>query len=469
MYETRDLKLMQNMLYRYEYLVQRPYLNNLFCLSMCPPPSCYDPIMLLKITTLTETVTFSHFTYILNALAGLDETIGFIITSNRNQLSLYLGIKGQSSAAFSLVQNGLQQTFPDISFCSIEQSCDFLDFIFDPQKYPYLTSSLVTLNANYDSALLSDFTKLIGNTSDYIAFFLAEPIKKSDIRNTQLELYEIYDVLFYFSQSNYTHYKSDSNSTSHANAKSTTNTSGQSVTNTCGGTDTKSHSGYVNISASTPLSLISNRPLPSSTLTTQSADGSITTSTSSNTANPSTQKNINATVLINKGTHSSCATNNSEANAQNCSESNGATSTHTNSTTHTIYQALSFSRCNRRLQAAVSELTTAIERYNTLSQNTAFYFSAYFLSPNDEVSLRAAYSYVGLGQSTYDLSPNVVNYMAPNHCDYANIYQFLRSFTHPEFILPDTKLLTRNAIPITSNELINSFYLPITQSFLTPP
>ena len=468
MYETRDLKLMQDMLYQYEYLVQRPYLHELFCLPMCPPPSCYEPIHLLQLENIPETSSFSRFAYILNALAGLGKTIAFIISSNCGQQSFYIGIKGQCNFALSLFQNGILQTFTNSRFYCIENPSTFLDDLLNPNKYSNLASSLVTLNESYNSVFLSDFTQLVGTHSDYVAFFLAEPINRSDIYDTRKELCEIYDVLSYFSQSNYTYYKSESRTTAHANATSSTNTSGQSVTNTCAQNNTESHSGYVNISASTPLSL-SHRSSHSSVSTTQHSNGVVTTSTTTTTPIPtpqntssSTPKNINATVVINKGTSSSCGTNHSEANAQNCSEAKGNTSTHTNTSNNTFYQSLNFSRPNKCLQEAVTFLNTASARYNTLSRNTTFHFSTYFFSPCDEVSLRAAYSYVGLAQSSYSLSPNVVNCMASNHPDYANLYKYLRSFTHPDFLLPHTNLPTHLATPLITNELINSFYLPIT-------
>ena len=468
MYETRDLKLMQDMICKYDYLVQQPYLHELFSLPMCPPPSCYDPIQILHIQSLPETPTFNQFTYVLNALAGLNQTIGIILSSNSVKLSLYLGIKGQCSTAISLLQSGFEQTFPNSHLSYTSNSSQLLDDLFNPQNSSYVTSSIVTLNSSYDSIFLSDFIKLIGDQSDFVAFFLAEPIKRSDIHKTRQQLYEIYNVLSSFSQSNYTYYKLETQSNSHASAKSSTNTSGQSVTNTCGETDSESHSGYANVSASTPLS-ISHRLPTSSTSTTQSSDGTTTTSTTTTThtettpSNPSTtSRNINATILINKGNNSTCATNHSKANAQNCSEAKSNTSTHTNSSTCTSYQALSFSSPNIYIQDIISGLNSAIERYNMLSRTTSFHFSAYFFSSSEEVSLRAAYSYVGLGQSTYDLSPNVVNCVAPNHCDYANLYKFLRSFAHPKFTVPNTNLPTHNAIPLTSSELMNSLYLPIT-------
>lgn len=468
MYETRDHKLKQDMFYKYEYLVQRSYLHELFCLPMGLPPDSYKPIQLLKIESLPETSIFMSFSYILNALGSLGETIGFIITCNGGTLSLYLGIKEQGSTAFSLLQNGLKQTFPNGNFYSIENSCTFLDNLFNPKNYPYLTSSLVTLNPSYNSIFLRDFTNLVGNASDYVALFLAEPIKHSDIRKRLQELYEIYDVLSYFSQSNYTHYKSDANSNSHAKAQSNTTTSSESATTTCGNSNTETCSNYANISASTPLSLQINRSLPSSNSINPTTSSALTTKIEQN-AISSAPKNINTTALFNKGTSSSCAQNNSEANAQTCSESNCVTSTHTNSMTHTIYQALSFSCPNKRLLEAVASLNTAINRYNTLSRNTTFNFSTYFFSPSQEISLRAAYSYIGLSQSIDDLSPNLVNCMASNQSDYANLYKFLRSFTSPDFLLPQSNLLASNSVPLVSSELLNSLYLPITQASLTPP
>lgn len=486
MYETRNPRLLQDMFDQYEYLIQRPYLADLSCLPLCTPPNCYESIQVLKICSLPETARFGYFSYIINALASLEKTIGCILVSTCDDLSLYLCVKDCSDTAISLLQNGLLQTFPDIQICALQQSDEFLDTLFNPTAYSLLSSSLVTLNTSYDSIFLKDFTNLVGKCSKYVAFFLAEPVKRCILQDVQHKLYEIYDELSNCSQSTYTNYQSDAKTTSHSTAKGNTNSSSQSLTHTCSESNATSHNSYVNVSASTPLSLsfVQGKPrrpyqtLPNNTIspakttlpntitstntTTQSVNLSTTTSSSSCSSPHSNSKNINSTFLINKAQGSCCTLSNSEAKGQNCSESNSLTSTDGHTMSHTDYYALSFSRPNKRLQEAVSNLNEALTRYNTLSRNATFNFGAYFFSCSSEMSLRSAYSYTGLSQSSYVLSPNIVNSWASNHYDYASLYRYLRSFTHPEFTLPNTNLSVFNSTLLLSNELVNTFYLPIT-------
>ena len=135
MYKKRDAQLLHDALDRYKYLINRPYLYELSCFSSTTSTLCPSPIQILHIQSLPEISTYHYLTYILNALAALNQTIGCLLIAHRGTMSLYIIIKGECSSAFSLLQNGLSQTFPDSEFYCIDQPLEFLDDTFDFQKY----------------------------------------------------------------------------------------------------------------------------------------------------------------------------------------------------------------------------------------------------------------------------------------------------------------------------------------------
>lgn len=467
MYDTRDMNLMKDTFARYEHLIHRHYLHELSCLPSITPAFCEECIQILEIKLPSDLSTYNEFSYILDALATLDETIGCIIISRHQKLSLYIGLKGDCPPALSLLENGLLQVFPNSTFSYIDQSSSFLDNLFDPHYYPCLASSVVVPNSTYSTCLLSQFIRLMGTHSDYVAFFLAQPICKSEMLNCLNEFYDIYNILSDFSQTTYTNYKSDSKTVSNSTAKGSSNTSSESITDTCGDSHSHSHNSYVNLSSSTPLTLITHRartaPRPNndgkSASSSYESEKSIITQTSTANLSP---KNINATVLFNTARGKSSTNSSSRANGHTCGDSNSLTSTHGNSMSQTNYHSFSFSSPNKSVQDALTFLSDAILRYRTLSQHTSFCFGSYFFSPCYETSIRAAHIYTGLCQSSYTLSPNIVNHWCENNAHYASIYKCLRHFIHPEFHLPNTELTVASTIPILSSEFINNIYLPIT-------
>ena len=73
-----------------------------------------------------------------------------------------------------------------------------------------------------------------------------------------------------------------------------------------------------------------------------------------------------------------------------------------------------------------------------------------------------AYTYLGLAQSSYPLSPNVVNSWFSHDAYYPLIFDYLRQLSSPSFYLSDYKYQLSNSVPILNSELINTIYLPIT-------
>ena len=464
MYETRDVKLLQDTLSYYNCLIMNPHLHKLCELSPMEL-KCYNAsnIEIIHIHSLPEHANYMRFSYILNALSALQQTIGVLLVSTHDSFSIYLLIKGNCPFALSLLETGLKQNFPGIILKSIENPNEFLYTLFNPSCYSCLTSALTVPNATYDTLLLNNFTELIGEKSEYVALFLAEPTNKSDFRSSLNEFYKMCDVLSNFSLANYTLYKSEAKSHSNSCAECNTNSSGTSNTNTSGQGHTCSHNSYTNLSVSTPFTLIThrgtrNKPLPPSASANLKP---VNKEKCSADSTHNTPKNLNTTVLFNKAKGTSNTSNHSNAYAQTCNESKSNTSTHSNSSTNTLYQAQNFACPNKCVQDAIEALNIAICRYRLLSQNVAYHFSSYFFSSCSEMSYNTAYTYLGLTQSTYALSPNVVNSWFSHNAYYPLIFDYLRQLSSPSFYIPDYKYQLSNSIPILSDELINTIYLPI--------
>ena len=464
MYETRDVNLMQDTLSYYNFLILNPHLHKLSELSPMELKSCNAPIQVLHIQSLSDNPNYIHFSYILNALSSLQQTIGYLLISNSNSFSIYILIKGNCPFALSLLENGLRQSFPGSIITPIDQPNEFLSNLFNPSCYSCLTSALTVPNATYETLLLKDFTRLISQKSEYVAFFLAEPIHKTDLCCSLNQFYTMYNTLSNFSLTNYTYYKSDSKSNSNSCAECNTNTSGTSNTNTSGKSHMCSRNSYTNLSVSTPITLITHKSTTNQ-LISSTSNNLATTKEKSNVDTCSSNnafRNLNTTLLFNKAKGTSNTTTSSNAYAQTCNESQANTSTCSHSSTNTFYQAHNFASPNRYVQDAIESLAIAISRYKLLSQNQTYNFSSYFFSSSSEMSYNTAYTYLGLAQSSYTLSPNVVNSWFSHNAYYPLIFDHLRKLCSPSFYVPDSKYQLNNSIPILSTELINTIYYPIT-------
>ena len=454
---------MQDTLSYYNFLIINPHLHKLCELSPMELKRCNTPIQVLHIKSISDNSNYIHFSYILNALLALQQTLGFLLISNNNSFSIYILIKGNCPFALSLLENGLRQSFPHAIITPIDEPNKFLSNLFNPLRYSCLTSTLTIPNAIYETPLLKDFTGLIGQKSEYVAFFLAEPALKSDLCSSLNEFYTMHNTLSNFSLANYTYYKSNSKSNSNSCAECNTNTSGASNTNTSGESHMCSHNSYTNLSVSTPVTLITHRCANNKPLIASTSTNLLANKEKCNTDNTNnTFKNLNTTLLFNNAKGTSNTSNSSNAYAQTRNESQASTSTHGNSSTNTFYQAQSFAAPNKCVQDAIESLTIAINRYKLLSRNGAYNFSSYFFSSSSEMSYNTAYTYLGLAQSSYTLSPNAVNSWFSHNAYYSLIFDYLRQLSSPSFYIPNRKYQVSNSVPILNSELINTLYHPIT-------
>lgn len=463
MYETRDMNSMQDTLANYECLITRPHLNDLACLSPLSPCCSSEKIQIIHVKILSKQDHYEPFAYILNALGAINQTFGVLLLSHNSTISLYLFIKGNCSFALPLLENSLSQLFPESMFYIIDSPDKFLDNLFNPKNYKCISSCLTVPNTTYSSPPLISLTSLMGTTSEYAAFFLAEPVSKCCIHSTLKDFYSMYNTLSNFTLTNYTHYKSNSKCNTFSCAESNVSSMSKTDTNTCGESCSTSNNSYINVSASTPISFIaqknrSNIQAPAKDI---SIDTAKSDSTNSCTSGTNAFRNINSTILINKAKGSSETTNSSNSCAQACSDSQTNTSTKSNSSTNTIYEAHSFSCANKYMQEATESLNQAIIRYNALSKNQVFNFSSYFFSSSSAISYQASYLYLGLIQSSYTLSPNIVSSWLSDNPYYPLIFNCLRQLSSPCFEGTTNCPTISNSLPILSSELVHSIYYPV--------
>ena len=463
--QYRDENKLQEALYRYEHLVRSPYLCHLDTFTCTQLRTCTEPLHIIHIESLPNMTQINYATYLLNAFTKVNETIAVLLIAKKEKYTLYLILKGACNFAYDLLKNGLTQIFPNCVLSLVPEPKAFLETLFNPYSYTCLASSVTTLNVTYSSPFLTDFTHLVGASSKYVALFLAEPIDSYRIQATLKELYSIYDILAEFSQTNCTNYKSDAKTVSHSSSEAKTHSCGSSSTNTEGNSGSISCNTYHNISASTPFSYIAQRArtptqshsshIPQEACTLNSKD------TLCSSLSKEASKNINATILFNRanGNSTSCSSSNAEGKTSN--NALCITATHSNSMSHTDYHSFSFSSLNKYIQDCLIFLEATIKRYHDICTHNSFNFSNYFFSHEKEISLRAAYSYLGLAQSTYALSPNVVNYWFNESLEYPHIFKSLQQLNAPQFYLPDSDLIVSSSLPLLSSEIMNTMFLSI--------
>ena len=457
MYDTRDMQVLHNALIKYEQSINRPYLYELSCFPTCPPTPCALPISILQLTSLPSNTTPQHLSYILNALNGLDQIIGYIICSSSDGLSVYIGVKGANcnDVAISLLHSGLDQVSKDLTITPVPEPDKFLEALLDPNAYvtlssvtclPPLSSSsssstsrwqanrqdddntdnTIELSSTNSASLLGSFLQLMGTNSPYVALFLAVPYCKHQLYGLLDDYYDLYYTLSHFNRSNHTAASTIAKNNSQTITKSKSEANGCNNGNTQGENTSCNEGGYVNISGNTPINCFNQYTVTGSLLknkakaTVSGKSCSVTDSTSQTT------------------THS-------HSNAQLC-----ATNT-------TDSKSINFSSQDLYVENALSKIENEITRLHTLIQSHCFNFNAYFLSCSCETALRAAYNFSGLCQTAPgSLLPNAVNFWHHDNACYSQILNALKQFDLPVFCKDQHEL--SSSMLISSLEFVSCLY-----------
>lgn len=444
MFDPRNHNQLKEALAKFEALVHKICFTELNCLPVCDLKPCLHTIKLIKIETLTTSTGASFYLYVLNALGGLKNTIGYILHSSPTNLCFYIGLKGADNCctALKLLENGLKATFPNSKFkeLSPKESSALLQRLFNPEDCGCLSSAIVVPNHTdvTHAPILENFTMLMSK-EEYTALFLASPIDRCEMRLLLEELTCLFDCLSCFSQAthNFLHGLSKNGSNSSSICKTESNS--LSCTETNSSSFTCNDSAYTNITPSTALPLANTR--------------SLNISVSSNKTEGHASSNTESC--------SECKTRHfSEAKTSHC----------LNATTINDNESITFSSQNKEVQDILAKLTLLIARLKANLDTPFFDFAAYFLSPCPETSLRAAYTYVGLAKdTTLNLEESFINTWHHSSSDFITITGELAQFNHPVFLTsPDCHEII-GATPITSSELLNTLTFPFTPTVQAEP
>ena len=423
MYDTREPQLLQEALIRYDALVNRPYLHDLSCLSIVSPAPYSLPITLLQLKPIPASTSPKSFAYILNALNGMKQVIGYILFSSPDGISVYIGIKGQncSSVSLQLLKAGIKQTFPNVEISLVNDASTFLAKLFNKENATML-STATGIPYNDSPSFMNTFTSIMGKSTSYACFFLAHPVPPCDLKQYYDELCDIYEQLSTFNQASHNNSSNLAKNSSVTLTKCNTSSSGTSNNLTTGESHSCNTGSYTNLSGSTPLAYCEN-------------------------------KTVNATLLQNRAFATVDQNNSSVANGTSKSHSLANTQSNLSATNKTDNQAITFI-----VQNTLEHTNTLISRLQTLLRRPCFAFNAYFLSNVSEASLRAAYNFQGMCQSADNqLVVSSVNFWDQSHPSFAPMLNALQHFEAPVF--SKNSSIYTSSIFIHSNELLNCFYI----------
>lgn len=159
----------------------------------------------------------------------------------------------------------------------------------------------------------------------------------------------------------------------------------------------------------------------------------------------------------------------SKANADNKSCSNGQSEANMAATNLSDSSSISFCKQNKLVIDAIALVNNLITRLTNNNGSPMFYFNAFFLTPLASTSIRAGFTYAGLAKdSSLNLEPSFITTWHTNHCNFRPLLKELKNFQIPEFKLPHSTKHFKACTTITSQELVNTFYFPTTDSKIIP-
>ncbi len=423
---------------QFDFLINRDYLRKLNHFTLSPCVNHKDCLLLFKINTLTLPTTYTFFTYVLNALASLETTIAFILTQHKGILHFYIGLKISTVPNISaeILMQGFASTFSPNELTSLDQKESelLLKQLFSPNNSTALTSAIIVPNntSPTNTPLLKNFSSLFTH-EDYTALFLATPAPPCHLQKHTEDLIQLFNTLSQFSQANHNLFKGIAHNTCCTLTNNRTDTCGDSCTLTDSSNCGASTAAYTNLSPSTAV------PLGNSS------------------------RSINVSMTFNHATGNNETNSTSVAKGNNNSHSQGDSESNLDGTNVTDNKTLIYTKQNKAVSDALTELTALITRFSNTGSNTFFYFNAFFLAPLMSTTIRAGYTYAGLAtDSNPSLEPVFINTWSHCDADYTSLLSQLQCLHLPYFNLPHSSKTIRACSTITSTELLNTFCFPFT-------
>lgn len=434
MVDPRNETTLSELLCEYNQFIRRDYLSNLKSFSSCKCSASPLTIKILKIKVLTTSNTSTFYTYILNALGSLCNSIAYIIHSTETALHLYIALRNDREDLnnISLLKNGLLATFPGSQVKEIPYNKvhPLLEYLFSSHLNNFISAASLSPSTTNTLSPLDTLIKLMKGEK-YTALFLAQPMCPPDAYSLLNNLYTLYNNLVPFRQFTHNFTRGLSKGGSTTNSTAHTDSNSNACTNTTGNSFSQSQTHYDTFTPSASLPISEERFL--------------NISVANNHANSCT---------------TSCNTLCAECITSSHSEAR-TISTASNSSTSTG-EAQNFGIENKCVLDALSVLNNLITNFNAGDASPIFCFAAYFLSPLAETATRAAYTYTGLTRSESPiLLPSFVNNWACSEENSSYLLSCFSQLNHPCFTKSDSQSLVTASIPINSTQLFEAVNLSL--------
>ena len=442
MQNLRDETLLEELLYKYDCLVNQHFLHSFHDFTLCESHSSIDDIILLEVEILEEPIAPDFFVFVLNTLGDLNIVYGYILLFSNDLLTFYIGLKANEDmdTALEVLKNGLRNSYPKSKFkeLSSKESSLVLDQLLSSEDVQALSSAIV-IPSNTSQAHSPINQKLVDlmKHEDFVAIFLASSTSFGEVKHLIKELQDLYTALFPFSQAQY--------SLSHSFAKNPSTQLMKSITETDGKSSTVTDGVTHEIDTTKELTF-------TPTITTQSSDLPL----------------LSIGIACSESTEITNTNNYSIAKAegQECAVTKSTLSITSNTTTNE--NTMTFVSQNKFVTDLLQKLDILIERLISISGEVLFYFGAYFLSSSVASNMRAAHTYAGLARNkNINLGRPVIATWRSQDCIFPQLINEIKNFNPLSFIFHNKNCITTSTL-ITSTELLNSFYFPYPKSIPSP-
>lgn len=436
MLDVRDSQLLHQTLERYNRLTCHLTASNVACLSLHPLSQCKSSISLIRLSDFPAAVSATDFTYILNALNGLNEVVGYIIQSTTAGLYIYIGIKGENchTTALALLVDGLTNTFKDLQINVLKNPSTCLNTLLNPNCFSCVSvatttpTPLTTTSTSSEVNLMRHFLDLMGTHKDFTIFFLATPINLCEIKQYLCELYDIYNILSGFEKSTYNGSESIAKNGSTTISNTDTSGSGQSCCETDSNSICRTNSKSLNVSGTTAVYYMR-------------------------------EKYVNTTASHNQGCSNAHTSGHTVATTNSCNDSHAYSKSQLSATNKTDTRGVNYIVLNKKIQTTLSSMDSYISFLENLLTTPTFRFSAFFLSAYSEVSIRAAYTFDGINNHEASPFSSKVNFWMKDHVQYEELLNYLLNFNQPCFYDDGQSDAILAAVPITSRQLTYCYSL----------
>lgn len=416
---------MNNYITYVDYFVRRSYLSNLTRFSVQPYNQTKSHDLRLyhieKIIYDREEDVNEKLASVYSAMRNINTPTIMLIDGSDTGVNFYLGAKVNSTSGIAgdLLKNSFTANFPGSSCTKLmnEEVNKVLAF----QNFNNISSVTVvpSQRKENDKNYIQGIEKLIDAMQGkrYTAIFIANPVSAVDIVEKKRGLEQLYSSLSPFAKSTLAYGENQSEAVSQGTFTNFTSTINESITKTIGNTLTEGD--------------------------TKSSGSSIAGTTYS------------------KGISQNVSYSESESNTQGTSTSSGSGSNNSTSSTTGTTKTVTIETTNKTVNNLLECIDEQFERLRNFDALGAWETSAYFCADKIENSVVAASIFKALvsGDESNVENAHINTWESRESVNRPLIAEYLRNFSHPQFIIPQSGILNKQIVTPANN--ISGIEIPV--------